>query len=248
VEWPHWLGEFRRRLPFLWKGRQIDRDLEEEMRFHVDMKAQAAAESGPPDAAAQREAHLQFGGATLWREISREAWGWSALEHLLQDLRYAARMLRHNPGFTSVAVLSLALGIGANTAIFSLIDTVLLRMLPVQRPEQLVFVDNVGARGGGGAPPYPCFEQFRDHNHYFSGLAAFSLYTMRISIDGRPEEVLAQQASGNYFQVLGVKAWVGRTFGPADAAFPLEKKSRRTRSWAWLRTPATIACARKCRA
>ncbi|MGA2742309.1 MAG: ABC transporter permease [Bryobacteraceae bacterium] len=208
--------EFWRRLSFLWKRRQIDRDLEEEMRFHIDMQARAAAESGSPGDAAGRAAHLQFGGATLWREISREAWGWSALEHLLQDLRYAARTLRHNPGFTAVAVLSLALGIGANTAIFSLIDAVLLRMLPVQEPERLVFVENVGARGGGGAPPYPCFEQFRDRDRYFSGLAAFSPYNMRVSIDGRPEEVTAQQASGNYFAVLGLKAWAGRTFGPAD--------------------------------
>jgi len=201
------LGEFRRRLSYLWKHRQIDRDLEEEMRFHMDMKARAAG---------AHAAHVQFGGATVWREVSRDAWGWSAIEHLLQDLRYAGRMLHHNPGFTTVAVLSLALGIGANTAIFSLIDTVLLRMLPVQKPEQLVFVENVGARGGGGAPPYPCFEQFRDRDRYFSGLAAFSPYNMRISIDGRAEEVSAQQASGNYFAVLGLKAWAGRTFSPAD--------------------------------
>src|ERR1039457_6522792 len=215
-----WLGEFWRRLSFLWNGRRIDRDLEEEMRFHLDMKARAAVESGSPGphpgSAGRRAAHLQFGGATRWREISREAWGWSALEHLLQDLRYAARMLRHNPGFAAVALLSLALGIGANTAIFSLINAVLLRMLPVQRPEQLVFVENVGARGGGGAPPYPCFEQFRDRNHYFSGLSAFSADNMRISIDGRPEEVMAQHATGNYFAVLGLKAWAGRTFGPTD--------------------------------
>src|SRR5580693_4321743 len=201
------LGEFWRRVSYLWRHLQIDRDLEEEMRFHLDMKART------DDAHA---ANLQFGSATVWREISREAWGWSAVEHLLQDLRYAARMMRHNPGFTAVAVLSLALGIGANTAIFSLIDTVLLRMLPVEKPEQLVFVDNVGARGGGGAPPYPCFEQFRERDQYFSGLAAFSPYNMRVSIDGRAEEVVAQQASGNYFAVLGVKAWAGRTFGPAD--------------------------------
>ncbi|HUD99608.1 MAG TPA: ABC transporter permease [Bryobacteraceae bacterium] len=210
------LGEFWRRLTFLWRRRQIDRDLAEEMRFHVNMKTRAAVDAGAPAGEAHREAHLQFGGATLWREISREAWGWSAMAHLLQDLRYAARMLRHNPGFGAVAVLSLALGIGANTAIFSLIDAVLLRMLPVEKPEQLVFVENVGARGGGGAPPYPCFEQFRGEDRYFSGLAAFSGYDMRISIDGRPEQVMGQQASGNYFAVLGVKAWVGRTLSPAD--------------------------------
>ena len=203
--------ELWRRLSFLWKHRQIDRDLEEEMRFHLDMKSQAAA-----DADGERAARVAFGGATQWRERSHEAWGWSSAEHLFQDLRYAARMLRTHPGFTAVAVLSLALGIGANTAIFSLINTVLLRLLPVRNPEQLVFVENVGARGGGGAPPYPCFERFRDQNHYFSGLAAFSPYDMRVSIDGQAEEVVAQQASGNYFDVLGVKAWAGRTFSPAD--------------------------------
>src|ERR1022692_4716654 len=119
-----WLGEFWRRLSFLWNGRRIDRDLEEEMRFHLDMKARveeemrfhldmkarAAAESGSPapdaESEARRATHLQFGGATLWREIARDAWGWSALEHLLQDLHYGARMLRHNPGFTAVVVLS----------------------------------------------------------------------------------------------------------------------------------------------
>jgi predicted permease len=210
------LGEFWRRLSFLWNRRRVDRDLEEEMRFHVDMKARAAVESGTSAADAHRAAHLQFGGATLWREISREAWGWSAVEHLLQDLRYAARMLRHNPGFTAVAVLSLALGIGANTAVFSLIDTVLLRMLPVETPEQLVFAERSCPRGCSGAPPYPCFEQFRDRNHYFSGLSAFSARNMRISIDGRTEEAIAQLATGNYFEVLGVKAWAGRTFSPAD--------------------------------
>src|SRR5580658_3247355 len=201
------LGEFWRRVSYLWRHLQIDRDLEEEMRFHVDMKART------DDAHA---ANLQFGSATVWREISREAWGWAAVEHLLQDLRYAARMLRHNPGFTSVAVLSLALGIGANTAIFSLIDTVLLRMLPVEKPEQLFFAERSCPRGCSGAPPYPCFEQFRDRNHYFSGLSAFSARTLRVSVDGRTEEVVTQHATGNYFQVLGVKAWAGRTFSPAD--------------------------------
>ncbi len=96
-------------------------------------------------------------------------WGWTSLERLWQDLRFGVRMLLKNKGFTLVAVLSLALGIGANTAIFSLMDAVLLRMLPVAQPEQLYFINNVGARGGGSAPPYPCFERFRDQNQSFTG-------------------------------------------------------------------------------
>ena len=214
-----WLGELWRRLLFAWKRGQLDRDLDEEMRFHVEMrldKAGAVSGIGSPPDDARRKARIAFGNATLWREICREAWGWSSLERLLQDLRYAARMLRNAPGFTTVAVLSLALGIGANTAIFSLIDTVLLRMLPVHEPERLFFVENFGARGGGGSPPYPCFEEFREHNHYFSGLSAFVADNARIAIDGRPEQIMGQYGSGNYFATLGVKAWIGRTFGPAD--------------------------------
>jgi hypothetical protein len=172
------------------------------MRFHMEMRldnAEAPSGIGGLPDEARRKARVAFGNATLWREICREVWGWSSIERLLQDLRYAARMLRHAPGFTTVAVLSVALGIGANTAIFSLIDTVLLRMLPVHEPEQLFFVENVGARGGGGSPPYPCFEEFRERNHYFSGLSAFTADNMRIAIDGRsrswgslPPEIISQ--------------------------------------------------------
>ena len=210
------LGELWRRLLFPWKRGQLDRDLDEEMRLHIEMRAGEASGIGSPPDEARRKARIAFGNATLWREVCREAWGWSSIERLLQDLRYAARILRNAPGFTTVAVLSLALGIGANTAIFSLIDTVLLRMLPVHEPERLFFVENVGARGGGGSPPYPCFEEFRDRNHYFSALSAFTADNMRIAVDGRPEEIMGQFASGNYFATLGVKAWIGRTFGPTD--------------------------------
>jgi predicted permease len=142
-------------------------------------------------------------------------------DEMFQDLRYGVRMLLKNKGFTAVAVLSLALGIGANTAIFSLIDAVLLKMLPVERPEQLYLIQNVGPRRpGGGAPPYPCFEQFRAQTQSFTGLAAFARQSPKLQIDGQIEEVPGQFVSGNYFALLGVRAALGRTLGPAEDTVP----------------------------
>src|SRR5215475_5216542 len=142
-------------------------------------------------------------------------------DEMFQDLRYGVRMLLKSKGLTVVAVLSLALGIGANTAIFSLIDAVLLKMLPVERPEQLYFIQNVGPRRpDGGAPPYPCFERFRDQNQAFSGLAAFASRNPKVNIDGQVEEVPGQFVSGNYFSLLGVNAVLGRTLSPSDDSVP----------------------------
>jgi predicted permease len=162
----------------------------------------------------------EFGNVSLIKEVTREAWGWLWLDQLCQDLPYAARMLLKHKGLTAVAVLSLALGIGANTAIFSLIDAVLLKMLPVERPEQLYFVNSVGTRGGRGAPPYPCFERFRDQNQSFTGIAAFVRRDLRVRIDGEREEVTGQLVSGNYFALLGVSPLLGRALSPADDTVP----------------------------
>jgi hypothetical protein len=135
-----WLGELWRRLRFLVRRRQFDADLEDEMRLHVELRAQEQIQAGTTPDEARYVAQRRFGNSLLLRETSHEIWGWNSLEILIQDLRYAVRMLRRNPGFTAVAVMSLALGIGANTAIFSLIDALLLRWLPVRDPQQLVQV------------------------------------------------------------------------------------------------------------
>jgi predicted permease len=130
-------------------------------------------------------------------------------------------LLRHK-AFTFVAVLSLALGIGANTAIFSLVDAVLLKLLPVERPEQLYFIQNVGPhRPSGGAPPYPCFERFREQNQSFTELAAFARRDLiTINIDGQREEATGQVVSGNYFSLLGIRPLLGRALSPADDSVP----------------------------
>ena len=129
-------------------------DLEEEIRSHLRMEEQENLESGMPPDEAHYAALRRFGNVTLAQERSREMWGWNSVETLWQDLRFGLRMLLKNPGFTVVAVLTLAIGIGANTAIFSLIDAVMLRMLPVPRPDELRLVRNVRSAQGGRRQPY----------------------------------------------------------------------------------------------
>src|SRR5215208_3220548 len=137
-----------RRLLNLARPERLSRDLDREMDFHIAERADELAAGGMSEAAAAREARRRFGNRTYQKERARDAdvLGW--LESLGADLRYAVRALRASPAFTLVAVLSLGLGIGANTAIYSLIDAVILRPLPVSRPEELVEVTMAGSRGG----------------------------------------------------------------------------------------------------
>ena len=150
------------------------------------------------------------------KEKVREARAGAEIETTWRDFRYALRALRKNPGFTTAAVLSLGLGLGANTAIFTLVNTVMLKSLPVKDAAGLFFIDSSGGKDHGNAPPYPCYERLRDNNHYFSGMAAFSGERFKVMIDGAPEPIVGQYASGSYFDVLGVAAILGRVMTPED--------------------------------
>ncbi len=201
------------------KGRE--REFAEELEGHLAMHIEDNIRAGMSPEEARRVALIKLGGVAQITELHREQRGLPMLETLLQDLRFGVRMLRKHPGVSLIAVLSLALGIGANTAIFSLIDAVLLKMLPVERPEQLYLIQNVGPRRQfGNAPPYPCFEQFRERAQSFTGLAAFTTHSPKLRIDGQLEEVSGQFVSGNYFSLLGVRAALGRTLSPADDTVP----------------------------
>lgn len=180
--------------------RTQNRDMEEELES-------LAAIAGP----------RELGNITRAAEQARAVWGWAGVEQLHRDLRYALRSMRRSPGFTITAVLSLALGIGANSALFSLLDTVLLRNLPVHDPERLFFIENVGVKGNpNGAPPYPCFERIRDETDAFAGMAAFTSNDLNVNIDSNLEAVFGQYASGSYFEVLGLKPFLGRLMTAAD--------------------------------
>ena len=142
----------------------------------------------------------------------------------MRDLRYAFRRLVRDPIFSGVIVLSLALGIGANTAIFTLLDQVLLRLLPVKNPEQLALLtargSSYGSNRGRNALSYPMYQDFRDHNTVFSGLMCKYSTPVSLSADGNTQRITGELVSGNYFEVLGVGAAAGRVFTPDDDKLP----------------------------
>jgi predicted permease len=159
-------------------------------------------------------------------------WVWNSLEALWQDIRYALRMMRRGVGFTAVAVLSLALGIGANTAIFSLIDTLMLRSLPVRNPQQLVeplYTYPGDPRLNGYS--FDAYEYMREHNHALSGLIASSV--SRLSVGGEAAAVDGEFVDGHYFQMLGVKPAAGRLIGPEDDGMPALASAAAVVSWAY---------------
>ncbi len=208
------MGDFLRRLRFLFFAGRFDRDLAEEMRLHMEMRAADRRADGQSPAAAAAAARRQFGNATRLQEVSREAWGWSMLDNLRKDIVYGARALTANPGFTTTAVLSLALGIGANTAIFSIINAVMLRTLPVADPHALVQI-HMGD-GDDDEVNTLIWDQIRDHQQGFSGTLAFATEPFDLADGGETHPAQGMWVSGDFFRVLGVPTMIGRGFTAAD--------------------------------
>ena len=178
------------------RQKRLDEEIQEEIEFH---RSQSSG---------------SFGNLTAIREQMRDASTSAAFESLLQDIRYGLRILARTPGVSAIAVLSLALGIGANAAIFSLVDRVMLSFLPVKQPEQLVLFDEV--------QPYPRFKEFRNRSQVFSGVAGTaSLVGVAFNGSENPENSLTGRlVSGNYFDVLGVQAMMGRALSDAEDTDP----------------------------
>src|SRR5260370_16350162 len=208
-------NEAIRRVKMLFRGKQFQDDLDEEMRLHRELREKKYVDSGMSPEAARSAAYRSFGNATFIRETSYRAWGWSRLESLTQDVRYGVRSMFRSPALTLVPLLPLPLGIGANTAIFSFLDTIMLRSLPVKEPARLVLLGE-GNEGGvtdryGSTTlySYPFYRQFQQKNAVFSDVAAiFSMSgNIHATIDGRDATELmhAQIVSGTYCPTLAVQ-------------------------------------------
>ncbi len=202
-----------RRIANLARRDQVTRDIDRELEFHLAECADELVAGGMSEEEARREARRRFGNPTVQRERTRDADVMVWLESIGADLRYALRSLRGSPGFALAAVLSLALGIGANTAIFSLVDAVLLRPLPVSRPDELV---QVGMGGSHDHFTNPLWEELRDRQDAFSSVMAFSSDRFELSRGGESRRVEGAWVSGAYFSTLGVAPSAGRLLAPAD--------------------------------
>ena len=198
--------------------RAVDQEFEHELDTHLDMLADENARRGMSPEEARRAARIRLGGQTQLKETNRELRGLPVLETFFQDTRYAFRMLRKNPGFTAVAVLTLALGIGANTAIFSIVYAMLLKPLPYSQPEQLFTVLEAQPQAGVNATgwSYANFAELREQNRIFSDMAGSQQHQLTLTGRGEPSVVNTSVVTPELFSVFGQKPIMGRAFYPED--------------------------------
>ena len=217
------------RLDGLLNKQQRDRDLDDELQTHLDMQVADNLRRGMSSKDARRNALIKLGCPESAKELYRDQRGVPILETAWRDTRHGVRILSKSPGFAAIALLTISLGIGANTAIFTLINAVVLKSLPVERPDELVLIsDDPGEGWMSGSPPghwweltYPSYQFFRDHNDVFQDLSAvesgrFSISARSGDSDRVAVRALGQLVSGNYFSVLGVKPRLGRLLTPDD--------------------------------
>ena len=203
------------RLRSLFRRKAAETELDDELRFHFEHLVEKYLSSGMTREEATRRARLSFGGDDQVKEECREARGVQLIETLLQDVRYAIRMLRKSPGFTTVAILSLGLGIGANTAIFSVVNGVLLRGLSYHDPSRLTMVWEKDDRGTRDNVGYATYVDWKAQNKSFENLALYASWQPVLQV-GEPEELNGLRVTSNYFRTLGVHPELGRDFLPEE--------------------------------
>ena len=209
-----WHRKLHLRVRSLFHHTQVEQDLDAELHFHLEQQVEENIARGMTPEEARYAARRSIGGLTQIQEQCRDMRSVNWIRDLGNDVRYALRILRKSPGFTAAAVISLALGIGINTAVFSLINAILLRTLPVKNPEQLVAFNHRNDFS------YPMYQDLRDGNTVLSGLLCRFTIPASMNAEGQTDRISAELVSGNYFQVLGVQALIGRTLTPDDTRVP----------------------------
>jgi len=212
------LDALRFRIANLFKREQMNAELEEELRGHIQLRADDLERSGISRGEAERRARIEFGGHVRYREESREAAGGMFLESVWQDLRFALRMLRKSPGFTAVAVATLALGIGANAIVFGVLNALVIRPLHVPRAQSLWGIE----RGKDNAvnQSFPDYLDLKERNRSFEDLAAYNVTAVGMDTGNNPTSAWILETTGNYFDALGIQPYLGRFFHASDEHGP----------------------------
>jgi predicted permease len=217
------MREWWSKLCTVFRRKQLADDLREEAEAHLQMEVEANMERGMTPDDAINAARRNFGNQMLIQESAQESWAFRSLENLLQDVQYGLRMVRRSPGFAAAVTLCLALGIGANTAIFTLIEVALLRILPVREPAELVQVVHTGTEVAAESESsestnYDLFRHLRDHHQSLAGLFLVDPGRGKAVVDGVAELVQLQEVTGDYYTILGVGAVIGRTIVRDDSS------------------------------
>jgi predicted permease len=200
---------------------RMEHEMDSELLFHLDARVEDLVRGGLDRAAAHAQARRELGDPLRWKEQAREARGLRLLDQLGADLRYGLRWLARSPAFAAAAVLSIALGIGVNTAIFSLVNAVLLRLLPVEDPESLVILARSDDKTQlGSSFPYPFYRQLQDSAGALDGVICRAGMSANVEAGGAAERVSGELVSGNYFELLGVRPHMGRLFVSDDNRVP----------------------------
>src|SRR2546422_1021459 len=208
-----------------WRRRRLERELDRELRYHMERRIDDLRRSGATVADARRQAALEFGGLAQMREDVRETWAWRWLDNVGRDVRYAFRTLLRNPGFAVTALLSLAVGTGVNAAIFSIVDQVVLRPLPVHDPDRLVQLAWRGNSlathwGAGYLLSYPLCRDLQEQRELFDGIFCRHATTVNFAPGEQRESVRAEVVSGSYFSALRVRPALGRLIDTSDDLQP----------------------------
>ncbi len=207
----NWLRVLTHRLGAVLAHGRMDRNLDDELRAHLELLVEQNMQGGMTGDAARRAARQELGGADQIKESVHDQRGLPLLESIFSDIRYAVRMLRKSPGFTTVAVLTLALGIGANTAIFSVINGVLLRPLPYPHPDRVVFLSEWSSQVPGMSISMADFDDWRSMNSVFESMAPYQADSVTLTGHGEPEELQLRRITAGLFPTLGVKPILGRS-------------------------------------